>query len=81
MRHAGRVHSAHTRIVATSGIHITISVVANGSQFQFGDMNNATELFLGANSIWRVNGATNPLLAASAHNPNSPWLHGKPQEC
>jgi hypothetical protein len=48
------VHCARTQIVATSGVRITINVVANGYQFQFGDMNNATELFLGTNSIWRV---------------------------
>ena len=47
-------HCARTQIVATSGVRITINVVANGYQFQFGDMNNATELFLGANCIWRV---------------------------
>ena len=48
------VHCARTQIVATTGIRITINVVANGYHFQFGDMNSATELFLGTNSIWRV---------------------------
>jgi hypothetical protein len=48
------VHCARTQIVATTGIRITINVVANGYHFQFGDMNDATELFLGTNCIWRV---------------------------
>jgi hypothetical protein len=48
------VHCARTQLVVTSGIRITINVVANGYHLQFGDMNNATELFLGANCIWRV---------------------------
>ena len=48
------VHCARTQIVATTGIRITINVVANGYHFQFGDMNNAIELFLGTNCIWRV---------------------------
>ena len=48
------VHCARTQIVATSGIRITINVVANGYHFQFGDLNQATELFLGTNCIWRV---------------------------
>ena len=40
--------------MVTSGIRISINVVANGYHLQFGDMNNATELFLGTNCIWRV---------------------------
>jgi hypothetical protein len=48
------VHCARTQIVATTGIRVTINVVANGYHFQFGDMNSATELFLGTNCIWRV---------------------------
>jgi hypothetical protein len=41
------VHCARTQLVVTSGIRISINVVANGYHLQFGDMNNATELFLG----------------------------------
>jgi len=48
------VHCARTQLVVTSGIPISINVVANGYRLQFGDMNNATELFLGTNCIWRV---------------------------
>ena len=48
------VHCARTQMVVTSGIRISINVVANGYHLQFGDMNNATELFLGTNCIWRV---------------------------
>jgi hypothetical protein len=48
------VHCARTQLVVTSGIRISINVVANGYHLQFGDMNNATELFLGTNCIWRV---------------------------
>jgi hypothetical protein len=45
------VHCARTQLVVTSGIRISINVVANGYHLQFGDMNNATELFLGTNCI------------------------------
>jgi hypothetical protein len=48
------VHCARTQMVVTAGIRITINVVANGYHLQIGDMNNATELFLGTNCIWRV---------------------------
>jgi hypothetical protein len=48
------VHCARNQLVVTSGIRISINVVANGYHLQFGDMNNATELFLGTNCIWRV---------------------------
>jgi predicted phage-related endonuclease len=48
------VHCARTQMVVTTGIRITINVVANGYHLQFGDMNNATELFLDTNCIWRV---------------------------
>jgi hypothetical protein len=48
------VHCARTQLVVTQGIRISISVVANGYHLQFGDMNNATELFLGTNCVWRV---------------------------
>ena len=42
------------QLVVTSGIRIAINVIANGYHLQFGDMNSATELFLGTNCIWRV---------------------------
>jgi hypothetical protein len=48
------VHCARNQLVVTSGIRISINVVANGYHLQFGDTNNATELFLGTNCIWRV---------------------------
>jgi hypothetical protein len=48
------VHCALTQMVVTAGIRITINVVTNGYHLQFGDMNNATELFLSTNCIWRV---------------------------
>jgi len=48
------VHGARTQLVVTQGVRVSISVVANGYHLQFGDMNNATELFLGTNCIWRV---------------------------
>jgi hypothetical protein len=48
------VHCARNQLVVTSGIRISINVVANGYHLQFGDMNSATELFLGTNCIWRV---------------------------
>jgi hypothetical protein len=48
------VHGARTQFVVTSGIRITINVIANGYHLQFGDMNSATELFLGTSCIWRV---------------------------
>lgn len=48
------VHHARTQLVITSGVRITINVVANGYHFQIGDMNEALELFLGTGSIWRV---------------------------
>jgi hypothetical protein len=48
------VHCARTQLVVTQGVRISINVVANGYHVQFGDMNNATELFLGTNCIWRV---------------------------
>jgi hypothetical protein len=48
------VHCARTQLVVTSGVRISINVIANGYHLQFGDMNNATELFLGTNCIWRV---------------------------
>jgi hypothetical protein len=48
------VHTAKTQLVATSGIRITINVVANGYHLQFGDMNSAIELFLGTSCIWRI---------------------------
>lgn len=48
------VHCARTQLVATSGIRISINVIANGYHLQFGDMNSATELFLGTTCIWRV---------------------------
>jgi len=48
------VHCARTQLVVTHGARISINVIANGYHVQFGDMNNATELFLGTNCIWRV---------------------------
>ena len=45
---------ARTQLVVTQGVRISINVIANGYHLQFGDMNNATELFLGTNCIWRV---------------------------
>src|SRR3954452_20125067 len=48
------VHCARTQLVVTPGARISINVVANGYHVQFGDMNSATELFLGTSCIWRV---------------------------
>jgi hypothetical protein len=48
------VHCARHQLVVTQGIRISINVIANGYHLQFGDMNSATELFLGTNCIWRV---------------------------
>jgi hypothetical protein len=48
------VHCARTQLVVTQGARISINVIANGYHVQFGDMNNAIELFLGTNCIWRV---------------------------
>jgi hypothetical protein len=48
------VHCARNQLVVTQGIRISINVIANGYHLQFGDMNSATELFLGTNCIWRV---------------------------
>jgi hypothetical protein len=48
------VHHARTQLVITAGVRITINVVANGYHLQIGDMNDATELFLGTACIWRV---------------------------
>jgi hypothetical protein len=48
------VHGARNQLVVTQGIRISINVIANGYHLQFGDMNSATELFLGTNCIWRV---------------------------
>jgi len=48
------VHHARTQLVATDSTRITINVVANGYHLQIGDMNHATELFLGTPCIWRV---------------------------
>jgi hypothetical protein len=48
------VHHARTQLVITAGVRITINVVANGYHLQIGDMNDATELFLGTGCIWRV---------------------------
>jgi hypothetical protein len=45
---------ARTQLVVTQGARISINVIANGYHLQFGDMNNAPELFLGTNCIWRV---------------------------
>ena len=48
------VHCARAQIVVTPGARISINPIANGYHLQFGDMNNATELFLGTNCIWRT---------------------------
>lgn len=48
------VHTARTQLVSTQGIRVSINVIANGYHLQFGDMNDATELFLGTNCILRV---------------------------
>jgi len=48
------VHYAKTQLIATEGVRVTISVVPNGYHLQIGDMNQATELFLGTGCIWRV---------------------------
>ena len=48
------VHGARNQLVVTSGTRISINVVANGYHLQFGDMNNAIELYLGTSCIWRV---------------------------
>jgi hypothetical protein len=48
------VHHAKTQLVITTGIRITINVVANGYHLQIGDMNAATEIFLSTGVIWRV---------------------------
>jgi hypothetical protein len=47
------VYQARSQLVATSGVRVTINVVANGYHLQIGDLNESTELFLGTNSIWR----------------------------
>jgi hypothetical protein len=48
------VHYAKTQLVITTGVRITINVVANGYHVQIGDMNAATEIFLSTGVIWRV---------------------------
>jgi hypothetical protein len=48
------VHYAKTQLVVTTGVRITISVVANGYHIQIGDLNAATEIFLSTGVIWRV---------------------------
>src|ERR1043166_5003342 len=48
------VHGARNQLVVTSGTRISINVMANGYHLQFGDMNNAIELYLGTSCIWRV---------------------------
>jgi|ERR1700730_7001125 hypothetical protein len=48
------VHTARTQLVVSDGVHIAINVVPNGYRFQFGDMNQPLELFIGTASIWRV---------------------------
>lgn len=48
------VHTARTQLVVTGELRISINVVANGYYLQIGDMNEATEVFIGTPSIWRV---------------------------
>lgn len=48
------VHYAKTQLVITTGVRITINVVANGYHMQIGDTNAATEIFLSTGVIWRV---------------------------
>jgi hypothetical protein len=47
------VYYARPQLVIGSSLKATITVAANGYHFQFGDLNTATELFLGTASIWR----------------------------
>ena len=48
------VHCARTQLVVTSGVRISINVIANGYHLQFGDMNSAIDLYLGTSCVWRV---------------------------
>jgi hypothetical protein len=48
------VHTARNQLVVSDSARVAINVVANGYHIQIGDMNQATELFLGTGSIWRV---------------------------
>ncbi len=48
------VHLARTQLVITTGLRVTINVIANGYHLQVGDMNQSTDLFLGTGCIWRV---------------------------
>ena len=48
------VYYARTQLVITSSIKVTINVAANGYHFQFGDLKEATEIFLSTACIWRV---------------------------
>ena len=48
------VHYAKNQLVITTGVRISITVVANGYHLQVGDMNAATEIFLSTGVIWRV---------------------------
>jgi hypothetical protein len=48
------VYYARTQLVITSSIKVTINVAANGYHFHFGDLKEASELFLSTACIWRV---------------------------
>jgi hypothetical protein len=48
------VYQARTQHVISDSARIAITVLPNGYQIQIGDMNHATDLFLGTGSIWRV---------------------------
>jgi hypothetical protein len=48
------IYQARTQLVISGAIRITINVFANGCLLQIGDMNQSTDLFFGAGSIWRV---------------------------
>ena len=48
------VHQAKTQLVVTEGLRVSVNVVANGYHVLIGDLNRATEIFLGTASIWKV---------------------------
>lgn len=48
------VYQARTQHVISDGARIAIMVLPNGYQLQIGDLNHATDVFLGTGSIWRV---------------------------
>jgi regulator of extracellular matrix RemA (YlzA/DUF370 family) len=48
------VYQARTQHVISDSARIAINVLTNGYQLQIGDLNHATDIFLGTGSIWRV---------------------------